>query len=162
MPKIHYRYQLVQKKLLAIDGEQELKISVLDAMQWLKIAWDEVTSTTIQNCSHQVGFKTDSTPRALHEHDSSPNLAGALDDLRTSGVLVEGQVDDFTNIDKDLETAGTLTDEDIVASVCGTVVEEEDDADVDEQDHPLICPTNSDYRNAMDIIRRFVTCTSDN
>ena len=82
--------------------------------------------------------------------------------MRTSGVHIEGQLDDFTNIANDLETAGTLTDEDIVASVCGTVVEEEDDADVDEQDHPLICPTNSDYRNAMDIIRRFVTCNSDN
>ena len=158
--KVHCRYQLVQKKLLAIDGEQELKISVLDAIQWLKIAWDEVTSSTIQNCFHHVSFKTDSTP--LPEHNASPDIAGVLDDLRTIGVHVEGQVEDFSNIDNDLETAGTLTDEDIVATVCGTMDEDEDDADIDEQDDPIICPTNSDYRNAMDVVRRYVMCTSDN
>ena len=88
--KVHYRYQLVQKKLLAIDAGQELKVSVLDAIQWLKIAWDEVTSTTSQNCFHHVGFKTDSTP--LPEHDALPDIAGVLEDLRTNGVHVEGQV----------------------------------------------------------------------
>ena len=49
--------------------------------------------------------------------------------MRTSGVHIEGQLDDFTNIANDLETAGTLTDEDIVASVCGSIVVEGDDAD---------------------------------
>ena len=56
-----------------------------------------------------MGFKTDSTP--LPEHDMSPDIAGVLEDLRTVGVHVEGHVEDFMNMDSDLETAGTLTDE---------------------------------------------------
>lgn len=136
-----------------------MKISVLDAMQWLKIAWDEVTSTTIRNCFQHAGFRSDSVP----DHDNpEPDIARVLDDLRINGVSIEGELDEFTAIDDDLETAGTLTDEDIVATVCGTVDQEEDDADADEQDVPVICPTTSEFRHAMDIARRFVTCTSDN
>ena len=129
---------------------------MLDAIQWLKIACDEVTSTIIQNCFHHVGFKTDSTP--LPEHDTSLDIAGVLEDLRTNGVHVEGQVKDFTNIDSDLEAAGTLTDEDIVATVFGTMDDNEDDADIDDQDDPIICPTNSDYRKAMhmDVVRSLI------
>ena len=139
---------------------QELKVSVLDAIEWLKIAWDEVTSTTIQKCFHHVGFKMDSTP--LPEHDTSPDIAGVLEDLRTNGVHDEGQIENFTNIVSDLETAGTLTDVDIVTTVFGTMDDNEDDADIDDQDDPIICPTNSNYRKAMDVARRYVMCTSDN
>ena len=44
--KVHYYYQLLKNVLQAMDSGVELKISVLDAMQWLKIAWEKVTSTT--------------------------------------------------------------------------------------------------------------------
>ena len=159
--KVHYRYHLVQKQLLAIEDGEEMKISVLDAMQWLKIAWEEVTSTTIRNCFHHAGFKNISVPMYDHEN-SEPDIARVIDDLRANGVSIEGQIDEFTAIDDDLETAGTLTDGDIVATICGTMDQEEDNTDVDEQDVPVICPTTSEFRHAMDIARRFVTCTSDN
>ena len=33
--KVHYRFQLLQKLLIAMDSNDDIKISVLDAMQWL-------------------------------------------------------------------------------------------------------------------------------
>ena len=149
----------MQKQLLAIEDGEEMRILVLDAMQWLNIALDEVTSTTIQNCFQYVGFKGDSVPN----HDTpEPDIARVLGDLRTNSVSIEGEVDEFTAIDDDLETDGTLTDGDIVATICGTVDQEEDDTDAHEQDVPVICPTTSEFRHVMDIARHFVTCISDN
>lgn len=149
----------MQLQLLAIEDGEEMKISVLDAMQWLKIAWDDVTSTTIQNFFQRASFKSDSVPN----HDTpEPDIARVLDNLRTNGISIEGEVDEFTAIDDDLETDGTLTDGDIVATICGTVDQEEDDTDADKQDVPVICPTTSEFWHAMHLARRFVTCISDN
>ena len=102
--KVHYQYQLVQKKLLAIRiCRQRIEVFCAGCNSVaIKIACDEVTSTIIQNCFHHVGFKTDSTP--LPEHDTSLDIAGVLEDLRTNGVHVEGQVKDFTNIDSDSDS----------------------------------------------------------
>ena len=37
--KAHYKYRLVQKLLMAMDSQDHLKISILDAMKWLKQSW---------------------------------------------------------------------------------------------------------------------------
>ena len=45
-----------------------------------------------------MGFKTDFTP--LPEHDTSPDIARVLDELKSVGMPIEGQVEDLTNIDR--------------------------------------------------------------
>ena len=45
--KAHYRQRLVKRLILSVEAGEELKISVLDAMHWLRCAWDNVTSTKI-------------------------------------------------------------------------------------------------------------------
>ena len=48
--KHHYRRFLIRKRLLAGDFEKEFKLDLLQALDWLKMSWDNVTPTTIKHC----------------------------------------------------------------------------------------------------------------
>ena len=54
--KVHYRHKLLRNVLMAMESGNQLKIAVLDAMQWLKIAWDKVTPSTTESCFHHCSF----------------------------------------------------------------------------------------------------------
>ena len=55
--KHHYRKLLVQRRISCIDSEEEeFRVTVLDALQWLKMAWQQVTPETNKNCYRHVGF----------------------------------------------------------------------------------------------------------
>eukprot|EP00731_Ephydatia_muelleri_P031162 Em0022g676a len=100
--KVHYRHQLLKKVVQSMDSGVELKITVLDAMQWLKFAWDKVTPETIKNCFHHCNFNL-GTPKdrgtCIGAEAAQADLNHLLNDLRQKGMAVEGQVEDFLNLD---------------------------------------------------------------
>ena len=55
--KHHYRRFLVRKRLLAVDSETGFKLDLIQALDWLRMSWDNVTPTTIKHCYQHVGFK---------------------------------------------------------------------------------------------------------
>ena len=55
--KCHYRRFLIRKRLLAVDSETGFKLDLLQALDWLKMSWDNVTPATIKHCYKHVGFK---------------------------------------------------------------------------------------------------------
>ena len=55
--KVHYRHQLMRRALWCMENDRAPTVNVLDAMQWLKVAWDKVTPSTIQNCFRHCGFR---------------------------------------------------------------------------------------------------------
>ena len=71
--KEHCHYYLLKKISDSMEADKELKVTVLDAMQWLNVARDEVTPITIQNCFHHCSFRSSiadsggSTEVAQHE-----------------------------------------------------------------------------------------------
>ena len=77
--KVHYKYKLVQKLLVAMDSQEHLKISVLDAMKWLKQAWSEVSEATIRNCFKLCSFKEDATEDPPSQ---DPHLDSLIEELR--------------------------------------------------------------------------------
>ena len=159
--KVHYRYQLLQKLLLAMDNVDDIKISVLDAMQWLQYAWDQVTPTTIQNCFHHVGFRADSSA-PIEDDNSEPDISGVLDELKENGMNIDCEGDEFAAIDSTVITTGELSDQDIAASIQETTQELGDAEDQLDDDDPVLVPTYSEYKTAVDVVKRFVTCMSSN
>ena len=159
--KVHYRHQLVKRLLLSMESGEDLKISMLDAMQWLKIAWDKVTAEIIRNCFQHCNFR-DITSSVCMDLVSEPSseLENLFEGLKSHNVNIEGSVEDYTHVDDDVAIDGVFTDSDIVSMI-------QDDAVLSEEpyiacdDEPIACPTISEFRDALDIVRRFVTCKTD-
>ena len=90
--KVHYRHQLLRATLQTMENGNQHRITVLDAMQWLKFAWDKVTSTTIMNCFRHCSFIIAS--QSEDDNDStSPIQVEAdeiLDELRRQHGLDSG------------------------------------------------------------------------
>ena len=114
-----------------MDNSVELKLSILDAMQWLRIAWQKVTSTTIINCFHLCNFNTEPTQDSIE--DTEPDVNDLLSNLRQRGMKVEGQFEDFSGVDNDVATAAILSEEEIAGMFQvqpqDTAAEIEDDFD---------------------------------
>ena len=59
--KLHYRSAVLSKLLSVADScksstEFSSKVSVLDAIRWLRFAWDEVMPSTIEKCFCHAGI----------------------------------------------------------------------------------------------------------
>ena len=159
--EVYYQYQLLQKLLVAMDNGDDVKISVLDAMQWLRYAWDQVTPTTIQNCFYHVGFYADSSA-PIEDDNSEPDILGVLDELKENGMNIDCKGDEFAAINSTVITTGELSDQDIAASIGETNLELGDVEDQLDDDEPVFLPTYSEYKTAVDVVKRFVTCMLSN
>ena len=67
--KAHYRKNLAEMCLLAIEGKKEFKVDVLETMKLLGQAWNSVSDTMIQNCFRKVRF----SPSTLKENLETAN-----------------------------------------------------------------------------------------
>ena len=131
--KVHYHHQLLRSCLVAMENGKKLKITILDAMQWLKIAWDRVNSATIKNhCGLMHSLKV--MYRTAADIDADEILA----ELRQHGLEIEASFQDFSTTDNNLDTSGTLTDEEIVEDIQRVSEELSDHEDYYE---PVVCPT---------------------
>ncbi len=76
--KVTYRKKLLRHVLFAMDeantaSDVAKQVTILDAVLWLKSAWEAVTSDTIQKCFIRWGFNTGgSVPKV--EDDSENGL----------------------------------------------------------------------------------------
>ena len=81
-----------------------------------------------------------------------------LDDLRQQGIEVEGSVQDFFNVDDNVETTGTLTDEEIALMVVSDAQKDREEPSGEDYDKPIVCSTVSECCSALDVVRRFIIC----
>lgn len=110
--KTHYRKLMVKRLIQAIDSGCSMaafKITLLEAMQMLRVAWDSVKMTTIVNCFKKGGFITHQVD--LEESDDEEVN---LDDLHLDEAIT---FNEYVNSDKDLQCAPMLTSEEIVHSL---------------------------------------------
>lgn len=111
--KTFYRALVVKKLLSEIESVSKAEvltknINVLDAIYYIKTAWQRVTEETVRNCFHRAGFRQESV-----EQTTENDIFSAEDDIplsvlqdiwrnaRTMGYR-DNQVEDFINIDTDL------------------------------------------------------------
>ena len=99
---------------MAVDSETGFKLDLLQALDWLKMSWDNVTPITIKYCYQHVGFKdvpaTEDTQAPDTSIWSSVEEAGLVSDgLSFDYVALDGgvaigpgaeglEVDDILNI----------------------------------------------------------------
>ena len=65
---------------------QDLKMNVLQAIQYIIQGWNEVTANTIKNCWNHVKILSDAIPRDIYDDDSMPN-----DDY---DLILDGELDE--------------------------------------------------------------------
>ena len=84
------------------------KINVLDAILWLKFAWDTLQPSTIQKCFSKCGINEDLTTTEPGDEDEPEDepMTDKFDDL-----LDDLPVSEYLKIDNDLVTADYLDDE---------------------------------------------------
>lgn len=152
-----YRKKMIQKMLICMgdDGKGELPVfHVLDAINMIKSAWDEIEVATIMKCFRKGGFvdrsneaevENDATAEpAPTESETGPNR-GIIDSGRTMFERITAHYGinmdymDFINVDSTIETRQeSLSDTDIVQKLRG---ESEDDVVNQEADEEEPEPT---------------------
>lgn len=118
---MHYRRQVVDYILAAIDESKDPAINVLQAMRMASMAWHSVTPTTISNCFKKCGFPANSSEietedAAVHDDDAQ------WDRIREVLHLTEDTTfSDFVDVDDAVLTTGLLEDEEIVNQVSASL-----------------------------------------
>lgn len=162
--KVKYRTEVVNHVLRQIqENRAVVPINVLEALHFIKKAWDEVSPRTIQNCFSACGFDvitTDESDTAL-ENPEEVEIDGW--GILSSVFDVDAKFNEFVEVDCDLPVCFPPTDESIVREVLGR--EEEDDAGLDNLEDPEIepptPPTVQEARQAIDTIRCFLESSED-
>jgi hypothetical protein len=173
--KIKYKRQVVRRKLDAIEYGYELEpITILEAIEYTDIAWKDVKQSTIANCFKKAGYKL------ANQREESPeeidNIVNEDEDLvknrkqffdqweqlikaKTTVIFPDdfSSAQEFLNIDKDLPSFGTLTDEEILAQVANNDTEQNEENDEEEQ-NPIVQTkvTNEDFKKAFETMKLFL------
>ncbi|XP_052260449.1 tigger transposable element-derived protein 4-like [Dreissena polymorpha] len=154
--KIHYRKRVVSKKLVAIENNNTVVITVLDAMFMLREAWDRVTPATIAYCYKHAGFSAD--PTAINELDSDQE--DPEDDIPLAQLILaygsSVNISEFVDFDRDLTSTESLTDSDIISDVINSKTAPTDESDEDDKDPAPVPVTASEALKACDLIRRYL------
>ncbi|CAB5376754.1 unnamed protein product [Rhizophagus irregularis] len=99
--KKHYRHHHIRWILEQVEAGQliqNLKMNVLQAIQYIIQGWNEVTADTIKNCWNHVKILSDAIPRDNDENDDSnidSELNRAIEALHLSDMM---QVKEFLTI----------------------------------------------------------------
>ncbi|XP_064413042.1 tigger transposable element-derived protein 6-like [Latimeria chalumnae] len=151
--KALYRRQLVQ---LYVNCAEEGRIQTVDlcqALQMIRLAWCNVTATTVKNCWHHTGIlPCDNTTTATDEHDEDDMTLAEIQQLirRLDSAAGPNAVAEYVSIDREVETMQEL-DDDTIVDIVSTSREESCDGaedDVDGQDKSELEPTPVTAREA--------------
>ena len=104
--KAKYRKNVVRKIIQSVEKKKTLpKILLLQGMQMIVSAWDELSTKTIVNCFRKSGIPTEGQETAIAEdEDPFRELQDEIDDLRSvQPNLIEKDFDATTFADVDAE-----------------------------------------------------------
>lgn len=54
--KVLYRRHVLRRRIAAIDAKTDFEFNLLNSLNLLKRAWDEVKLETLKNCFQKAGF----------------------------------------------------------------------------------------------------------
>ncbi|XP_031336955.1 tigger transposable element-derived protein 4-like [Photinus pyralis] len=172
--KSHYRQQLLFKLIRALDSNNDLKITLLDAVMMLVTAWGRVSSTTILNCFRHAGLdigrdafdEDDDIPLALwiekersKEIDNIPDL----NEWAKSNSITD--FDDFNlteyaTADDNLVVAEFPSDAEIVSSVSSQIDIESEELekgeDSTEGENQRELPTTLEALDSLETVNKFL------
>ena len=149
--KHHYRRRMLQKILVTINTEEDASaidvsraINVLDTVNFMSVAWEDVTSETIRNC-----FFRGLTPAVSDE----PFMGFSPEEIPPA--LTQEAYTEFIGIDDNVQVSGEQTDEELCSEVRAQASNVEIiDTEINEPPPP---PSNKEVLNALAVIRRQLT-----
>ena len=116
-------------------------ISVLDALYFMRWAWDPVSTETVANCFHHAGFVDPSQDNTDTNSVANDPGESAIEDLlkrlqETTAVTVTAE--EYVSFDTEVETTAEMSVSEIVKSMSGTTdpeSAEEDDCKITQVPH---------------------------
>lgn len=162
--KGYYRYNMRRQIIQLVDqkiekGECGLKANdlakkttVLDAMHFLASAWkNSVTEETVINCFRKGGFK----PADKTNDDHSQKEPTPFPDPNDIDLDMD-EFEEWLNIDENVQTMATTTEEEIVAEIQhqGDEKEKSDDDDDDDDETLSAPPSMREMTNALEVLKR--------
>ena len=133
--KHHYRKLVIGKHLRAIDNDEEARINVLDALYFLRQAWNSVTQTTIANCYRHAGFKVTNDDSESATSNYATDDDDPLDDLPLARLIGNITMEEYVSVDDDVPTCEDLSEDSIVDDIIAArSTEGNTDADDDDDD----------------------------
>lgn len=151
--KVHFRKLLVLKMIDNIESKKETNVSLLDAVIMASKAWERVTDVTISNCFKHAGFLSNVF---LPNTENETNFSDWMNELDLPEAFKMSDYNDFIIADNEVETASSLTSDEIIASAVGPTgcpVDENDDNEEDEEEKSL--PTVTEAVAAFSTIHDF-------
>lgn len=135
--KVQYRKLLVRKILVNMEVNAQKKgvnfLNILEAMSFVRQAWNSVAETTVKNCFNAAGFNYQgSLP-------NDPNEASAYKDSDTETVIYNYPVDNEDQMPgwEDVPSNGNFTEYvscDVQLSTCDSDRKENEDSESSEDD----------------------------
>uniref|UniRef100_A0A2H1V3I7 SFRICE_041408 n=1 Tax=Spodoptera frugiperda TaxID=7108 RepID=A0A2H1V3I7_SPOFR len=157
--KGRYRRKMLTE-LIETDGK--VSIDMLQAVNFISKAWKEVTAATIQHYFHHAGLCSSQTVE-MDQFDSKDNLPLSewISQFNTPDNFNK-DLQSYENIDEDVATTDSLTDEQIVDLVSKSKEnpnnDDEKDDQVDEAESP---PTIQQALDAAKLIETFLLFNQD-
>ncbi|XP_061704502.1 tigger transposable element-derived protein 4-like [Cydia pomonella] len=155
--KGHYRRKMLMD-MIETDGK--VSINMLQAVNFLSKAWQEVTAATIQHSFLHAGLCSSQETNQFDSEDNLP-LSEWIRQFNIPNNFNE-DLQSYENIDEDVATTGTLTDEQIVDLVSKSqeTPDNQDEADdqVDKAESP---PTIQQALDAAKLVEIFLLFNQD-
>lgn len=130
--KVHYRQKVLKAVLSKMESESSAydlakKMTVLDAILWVKAAIKEIKTETVCNCFKKCGFPIAEGEEIVVDVDGETEVQNLIDLTWGTRFLAE----DYINIDQNLETESYSTD---VADLIENSEKEEIEESSDEEE----------------------------
>ena len=171
--KTIYRKQVLRKFISSFDEtgstDAHLKMSLLDALVMSAASWHDVTEATVQNCFRHAGFvkarPTASNPESEAETEAQqvtepPQIDADMSEVsnlferfsQLCNVHPQMSVDEFINVDDNIQTSEAISMDDIVSCVQQAGTEEE----IVDDEPAVPTVTTKMALQAMEQVRTFV------
>lgn len=167
MLKVYYRKSMVKRLIHTIDCGKtlaDLKITLLDALQMLRTAWELVTPIAITNCFRKAGFFTEPDSSQVGNHDDRVTPNDFEDDghemsLESLNLEIPCTFEDFVLCDANVDCSPMPTNEDIIGSIIHTDIDEDEEDDLGDE---LPTVTYQEACSAFSTVRAYLLHSSTN
>lgn len=159
--KHFYKQLLLIKIINDLESSPEstmknVKITLLDAANFISKSWEKVKSTTISNCFKKAGINSNEPIDATN--DNLPEIDNLWHNPTIQTTIEQSDrisLKEYLNADDDLTTDATNSDDEIIAGILDAPRSDEPESDDEIVVMPSV-PTNADIANAFRCIQTFL------
>ena len=151
--KRRYKKKLAERYLACVENNKDANsllkaLNIVQATNMIASSWRETSSTIIQNCFHNAGFKHHAVhPASKREEDPLPAPAPDVWN-RVQRWLGDVQFDEFVASEPEAATAQSMSDQDIV----NIVLTENDAQDESDDESEEEIPSTSAIKTSVEFL----------